>query len=469
MFSFLKRGPAFYKTVITLTLPIVMQNLVTNTLGLVDTFMVGMLGEEAMAAVTLANVPIFVIMLLIFGIQSGSSVLISQYWGRGDTDAINRVIGIGFYIAGGICLAFAAVMFLIPVQFIGLFSNNQSLVALAAQYARIVGFSFLFNSLTEVYIGAQRSMGNPVVGLYILVISMCANTFLNWVFIFGNLGAPRLGVAGAALATLLSRILEFVIMVVYALRTKGFRLNFPILLQPGRFTTARFIHYATPVMFNETMWGLGTAMYTTIMGHMEDSSAILAAYTISGNIEKIFIVVIMGLANAAAILIGREIGAGHSDRVYDIGLTLDALTFGAGAVIGAAMVTATHLVLHPYLFPLFKMSEHSSGIAVMMITVLSVVMPMRAFNTTNVVGVIRGGGDVRTATLIDLCPLWLVAIPFAAVTGLVLKWGIFWVYMGLAAEQIVKAVAGVIRLRSRQWIVDITRAGNGDGDLRQPQ
>lgn len=265
----------------------------------------------------------------------------SQYWGRGDRDAINRVIGIGCYVAGGLSLIFAGVMFLIPVQFIGLFSNNQALVELAAQYARIVGFSYLFNSLTEVYIGAQRSMGNPVVGMCVLAVSMCANTFLNWIFIFGNLGAPKLGVEGAALATLISRMLEFSIMFLYAMRCKSFRLKFSLMLRPGRFILGRFIHYATPVVLNETMWGLGTAMYTTIMGHMEDSSSILAAYTVAGNIEKIFVVVVFGLANASAILIGREIGSGHADRVYDVGLTLNTLTIGAGVVIGGAMMVAT--------------------------------------------------------------------------------------------------------------------------------
>ena len=453
----MRRGPGFYRQVASLAFPIVMQNLITNTLGMVDTFMVGMLGEQSMAAVTLANVPVFVITLLIFGIQSGSSVLMSQYWGRGDTDAINRVIGIGCYLGGGVCLAFALVMFL--VEFIGLFSNNRQLVELASEYARIVGFSYLFNSLTEVYIGAQRSMGNPAVGMYVLAVSMCANTFLNWVFIFGNLGAPKLGVAGAALATLISRMLEFAIMLTYALRCRRFRLDFGSMLRPGREMLGRFVHYSTPVMLNETMWGLGTAMYTTIMGHMEDSQAILAAYTLAGNIEKIFVVTIFGIAASSAILIGREIGAGRSDKVYEMGLALNMLAFLAGFAVGAVMIAATHLALRPYLFPLFHLSEQSAAIAVMMITVVSVVMPVRSFNSANIVGVLRGGGDVRAATLIDLLPLWAVAIPFAAVMGLVLRWGIFWVYMALVAEQIAKSIAGVYRLRSRLWINDITRMG----------
>ena len=459
MLSFLKQEPGFYRMTAALAFPIIMQNLITNALGMVDTFMVGVLGERAMAAVTLANVPVFVVTLLIFGVQSGCSVLMSQYWGRGDTGAINRVIGVGCYIAGSICLLFACVMFFFPVPFIGLFSNNDALVELAAEYARIVGFSYVFNGLTEVYISAQRSMGSPAVGMYVLAVSMCANTFLNWVFIFGNLGAPRLEVAGAALATLLSRVLEFAIILIYALRCRHFRLDFSLLLRPGAAILRKYVRSSTPVMLNETMWGLGTAMYTTIMGHMEDSQSILAAYTLAGNIEKVFIVAITGLAASACILIGREIGAGRAGRVYSMGLALNTMAFLTGLAVGAAMITATHLLLRPYLFPLFHLSPQSSEIAVMMITVVSVIMPVRSFNSANIVGVLRGGGDVRAATLIDLLPLWLVSIPLAALMGLVVKWGIFWVYMALVAEQIAKSIGGVRRLRSRQWINDLTRAG----------
>ena len=196
------------------------------------------------------------------------------------------------------------------------------------------------------------------------------------------------------------------------------------------------------------------------MGHMEDSQSILAAYTLAGNIEKVFIVAITGLAASACILIGREIGAGRSDRVYSMGLALNTMAFFTGLAVGAAMITATHLLLRPYFFPLFHLSDHSSQIAVMMITVVSVIMPVRSFNSANIVGVLRGGGDVRAATLIDLLPLWLVSIPLAALMGgWGLQWGIFWVYMALVAEQIAKFIGGVWRLRSRQWINDLTRAG----------
>ena len=317
----MNRGAAFYRNVVRLALPILLQNLCTTLLGLIDTFMVGALGEAPLAAVLVANIPVFVIQLVIFGLQSGSSVLISQFWGKGDTESINRVIGLGCYVAGAISLAFASVMFFLPEQLMGLLTDNQELVPLAAQYARIVGFSYIFNSLTGVYVGAHRSMENPKLGMIIFGASMLTNAFLNWVFIFGNLGAPALGVVGAAVATLSARVLEFVIMFSYALTNHRFRLKPAVLFRPGRALLAKFLHYSGPVVLNETLWGLGTSLYKVIMGHMEGSTEILAARALAGNIEDLCTVAIFAIGNTTAIIVGREIGAGRREHVYEVGAT----------------------------------------------------------------------------------------------------------------------------------------------------
>lgn len=458
MFSYMKRGPHFYKSVGRLALPIILQNLITNSLGLVDTFMVGSLpGDTPMAAVALANVPIFVILLMVFGLQSGASVLISQFWGKGDTDSINRVVGIGFYLAAAFTAIFALVMLFIPIQFLGLFSNNAEVVAVAAQYARPVGFSFLFNSVTEVYIAAHRSMENPKLGLYILSVSMVSNTFLNWVLIFGKLGAPAMGVTGAAVATLISRILEFVVMVVYALRNKRFRLRPALVLRPGRVLLAKYIRYSTPVVLNETMWGLGTALYPTIMGHMVGSTEILAAFAISGNIEKVCTVAVFAIASTAAIVVGREIGAGRADQVYDIGKALNTMAFLLGLVVGILVILLNLFVFVPFVFPHFGLSAQAQSIATMMLLVTCTFLSLRSFNSTNIVGVLRGGGDVRWATLTDLSPLWLFSLPLAAVCGLVLHAGIFWVYICMSLENVVKFFVGVWRFKSGAWIHDVTK------------
>lgn len=459
MLSYMKRGSAFYRDVGRLAGPIILQNLIASSLGLVDTFMVGSLpGDAPMAAVTLANIPIFVVLLMIFGLQSGASVLISQFWGRGDKETISRVIGIGLYVAGAFTAIFALVMFFFPVQFIGLFSNNKELVLLAAEYARPVGFSYFFNGITQVYTAAHRSMENPKLGLCVLSISMVTNTFLNWVLIFGKLGAPALGVAGAAIATLLSRIIEFVVTMVYAVVNKRFKLRPALMFRPGKAILSKYVRFSTPVLLNETMWGLGTALYPTIMGYMAASPEILAAYGISGNVEKICTVAVFAVAGTAAIIVGREIGMGRShSEVYDIGKALNTLAFGVGLLVGVLMIFATLGLIAPLVYPNFGLSAEAQNIATMMLIVTAAFLSVRSFNSTNIVGVLRGGGDVRAATFIDLAPLWFFALPLTAVVGLVIKADILWVYIALSLENVVKFFIGVRRFRSRAWIHDLTR------------
>ena len=465
MFSYLRQPPGFYKGVAALAAPIVLQNLITNTLAMADTFMVGRLGGVLpMAAVTLANIPIFVIQLFFFGVQSGSAVLISQYWGKQDLRAINRVMGVGAWIVGVVSALFALLLFVAPIPFLSLFGNDPQVVALAAEYGRIVGFSYVFNGFTMVYMGAFRSMENPRLGMYMLAASMSTNTFLNWVLIFGNLGAPAMGVKGAAVATLISRMLEFAIMVVHIAVNRTFRLMPGLLLRPGVEMGRKFILYGGPVVCNETMWGLGTSLFPTIMGHMEGSTEILAAYTMAGSVEKVCTVVAFGLAGTAAVLIGREIGAGRGGGVYPIGLTLNTLALGCGVVLGGLLLAFAHTLGPAAVFPFFKLSGRSASIAAMMLTVQALVMPLRDFNTVNIVGVLRGGGDVQVATLIDLTPLWLVAIPAAFLTGSVLGLPILFVYLSMSLEQVVKCCTGVWRLRSGRWIRDLTRPAYQPGE-----
>lgn len=456
MLSYMNRGKAFYLDVISLALPIILQNLIASSMGFLDTFMVGLLGEGPMAAVTLANIPVFVVQLSTFGLQSGAAVLISQYYGKEDLDSINRVLGIGLYAAGGLTLVFGCVMFFLPVPFMGLFGNDPAVIALAARYARIVAFSFLFSSLTQVYLAAHRSMANPRLGLYVLTIPMVCNTFLNWVFIFGKFGLPAMGVEGAALATLLSCVLEFLIVAVHALVSRAFRLRPALILRPGGEMLRRYIRYAAPVVLNETLWGLGVSLYPTIMGHMDSSQAILAAHGLSGNIVNLAAVMAFGVAGTVAIIIGREIGAGRQDTVYEVGLALDTLAFLMGLATGIIFIAVTFLVFEPCLYPLFDLSPEAGRIATIMLVVTFATLSVRTFNSANVVGVLRGGGDVRMATLIDLTPLWLVAIPLAAFFGLVLRWDILIVQISIAMENVVKFFFGVHRLRSGAWIRDVT-------------
>ena len=457
MLSYMKQKPGFYREVVTLAMPIMLQNLVTTTLAMADTFMVGMLGELPMAAVALANIPLFMVDFFIFGVQSGISVLISQYWGRGDRNAINRVTGVGWILVTSVTLVVAMILLLIPEPFLSLFGSDAAIVAMAAEYGRIAGFSYVLSGVTLIYISLFRSIERPQLGMKILMTSMLCNTFLNWVLIFGNLGAPAMGVKGAAIATLIARMVEWVLMFLHIRFGSYFKVDLRIALMPGRRMVRQFFRYATPVVCNETFWGIGTGLYPTIMGHMAGSQEILVAYTIAGNVNKLCMVAVFGVASTAAIIIGREIGAGRKESVYNIGLAMNTLSFGLGIVTAGILLVFTQWLAPMLIYPLFKLSAGAAAAATTMLLIQAAVAPMRALNTTNVVGVLRGGGDVTAATLIDIGTLWVAALPWAALCGIVFGTGLFWVYLGLAVEQVGKFITGVWRLRSGKWIRDLTR------------
>ena len=458
MLRALRREPGFYRRLWVLALPIVLQNIITTSLGFADTFMVGLLGNAEMAAVTAANVPIFIIQLVIFGFQSGMAVLVSQYWGRGDTDSINRCLGVALYAVTGFSTLLALITFLFPAQVLRLITPNEELVDLAVRYIQIVGFSYIFNGISSIYAGIQRSTEYPKFGMLLFGVSMCVNTFLNFVLIFGHFGAPAMGITGAAVATLTSRVVEFVIAAVFALSSRRLPLRWSCILRPGRAIVRSFLTYSTPVVCNEAMWSIGTSMLTVIMGHMANSQDMLAAYALVGNIDKLSTVVCFGLAGSAAVIVGKEIGQGHSrERVYEVSWTLLLVSMLVGGAVMALLLVLLPTFFRPVLFPLFQLAPGAAEAATYLAVVYAVFMPMRAFDITNITGVLRAGGDARVASLIDIGPLWLAAIPLMALAGLVLDAPTWVVCIAMQAENLLKCPIGLVRFHSRKWINDVTQ------------
>ena len=457
MLSCLNQPRNFYRRLLYLSLPVAAQNIITTSLGFMDTFMVGLLGSDQMAAVTVANVPIFIIQLIVFGLQSGSSILISQYWGKGDRAAINRVLGIGFFVAGGVSAFFALVMFFFPTAVLWLITDNALLVGLATPYIRIVGFSYIFNALSSIYVGMQRSIENPKFGMTVFAVSTVCNTLGNYVLIFGKLGLPVLGIRGAAIATLSSRIIEFVITFAYAARCRTVPLHLSCILRPGADIARSFVRYSTPVLLNETLWGLGNSLYTVILGHMAISGEIIAAYTVAGNIDKLVTASFFGVAAATAVIVGKEIGMGTPrGEVLSIGKALAVVSLGLGVLVGL-METGLYLaILRPYILPLFNLSAVSAGICTLFIYAYSSAAPLHSFTVTVVVGVLRGGGDVRSAMLIDLLPLWIGTLPLLFLIAIVLKVPTVFVCFMMAWEPLLKVPFGVWRLLGAKWIHDVT-------------
>lgn len=459
MRSVLRREPGFYKRLWTLAAPMILQNIITTSLGFADTFMVGLLGNAEMAAVTAANVPVFIIQIVIFGFQSGMAVLVSQYWGRGDTDNINRCMGVALYAVTGFSTLLALTTFFFPAQVLRLITPNQDLVVLGTRYIQLVGFSYIFNGISSIYAGLQRSTEYPKFGMILYGISMCVNTLLNYVLIFGKFGAPALGVTGAAIATLTSRVVEFLIAAVFASRSRRIPLRWSCVLRPGRAILHSFIRYSAPVVGNEAMWSIGTSMLTVIMGHMDNSQDMLAAYALIGNIDRISTVVCFGIAAAAAVIVGKEIGQGHDRmQVYVVSRTLLLVSVLIGCGVMTLLLILLPSFFRPVLFPLFKLTPGAVEAAACLSVIYAVSMPMRSFDVTNITGVLRAGGDARVASLIDVGPLWLAAIPLMALTGLVIHAPTWVVCIAMQAENLLKCPIGLTRFRSKKWINDVTRA-----------
>lgn len=438
-------------------LPMILQNLVTNFMALADSFMVGALGETELAAVTMANSVFYVLSLIIFGIQSGTGVLVAQYYGKGRLDAINRIMGMGYYVSLGLTALIALLAFFFPIQLMQLVTNNPDLWEPGAEYARIVGFSYVCMAFSGVYIAVQRSMENPGLGAILLTVSGALNILLNYMFIFGKWGAPAMGCAGAAVATLLSRVLEVLVVTGCFFRSKRLPVKPGLMLRPGRIIAGDFIKYSLPVVLNEGMWSLAMSLFSIIMGHMPNSTPILAAYTIAGNIDRMAAVALFAAGNAAAVIIGRDIGCGDTKEIYGKGVALNFVCFVTGIISMGILLTIRATLLDGFIFPLMDISAEAGELAKMMLAFIAVVMPLRSLNLCNIVGVFRGGGDVRFGLICDIGPLYCVCLPAAALCGLVFGLGITAVYVCICLDDFCKVFLCLPRLRSGKWINSVTR------------
>ena len=457
MLQALKRDKAFYRYLVSLTAPIALQNLITFSLGLIDTLMVSRLGNDEMAAVTAANVPVFLLISIVFGVQSGVGILISQYWGKKDLTSISRVIGVAAFLGVSLALIVAVVLFAWPVAIMDLLSNKHHLSLLGAPYLRLIGFSYVFNMLSSIYVSAQRSVENAGFGMKLFGMSTVMNTGLNYLLIFGKCGFPALGVEGAALATLLSRVAEFIICLICALRSKLIPLDLRALLRPGWEMLRRFVKYASPVLLNELLWGLGNSLLTVILGHTTVSVEFLAANGVMGNLNRLFLVVCFGLGAATAVMIGKAIGEGQShDELMALARTLSWVTILVGMVLAVIALALVPLLFQPVIFPLFELYDLSAHLATTLAVTGFACIPLHAYSISAVTGILRAGGDVLWSTVLDLAPQWVLALPLTAVLALVLDADPWFVSLAIQAESFLKCPICLWRIRSRKWIHDVT-------------
>lgn len=450
MKSWLFNDRKFYKTMLLLALPIVAQNLILSSLNLVDNIIIGGLNAAAIAAVGLANQYFFLLNLVLFGVCSGSSIFIAQFWGNKDIKNIKRVLGLSLITGVAASAVFTVLGLIFPRQILKLFSNDTEVIKMGSDYLRIIVFSYVLSAVSFSYSFALRSIRQVKTPMYVSAVALGINTFLNYSLIYGMFGLPRLGIRGSAIGTLIARTVEMTLLLFIVYKNKlPIAASFKELFDLPREFVKRFYKVTSPVILNESVWALGVSIYSVVYAHM--GTDVIASTTISSTVERIIWVIFLGLGNACAIMIGNKIGEGKEDEIF-----LYAKRFIVINPLSAAAMGVIVYFISPFFLMAYNISPTVLEYARKNLIVFSIFLACRAFNFTSIVGILRSGGDTTFSLLIDLGGVWLVGVPMAYLGGMVLKLPIYYVYAMVSCEEVFKIVLGLPRILSKRWINNLT-------------
>jgi len=451
----------FLRKTFAITIPVAFQNLLSNLFGLLDTYMITQLGnhDTPVAAVGLASKVTFVFTLLMFGVCSGSGILASQYFGKRDIVGIRRVLRMSLMIGVGCSIFFVIPGVFFPQYVMRIFTPNKDTIALGATFLGIIALSYPLTAVTNSIVAILRSMNYVKLPVLITMLAIVINIVLNIGLIFGNFGLPRMGVAGSALATLIARIFEVLLLliIVYChkagddgvgdfIHKKVVQIDKTPFL--NKIFLKKYFHTASPVIANEFMWGLGVAMYALVYGRMGDEST--AAMMITGTVEQIAMVFFFGICHAAAVILGNELGENKLEKAKEYAKNYMILMFGL-SLIGAVLT----FVLKDWVISIFNVSELVANYIRLSLCLFAAYLPFRMLNALIIVAILRSGGDSKAALFLDVTGVWLIGIPMAVLGGLVFHFPIYIVYGMVMIEEIYKVIFGYIRYRQKKWLKNI--------------
>lgn len=441
----------FYSKVAALVLPIALQNLINVGISSIDVIMLGKVGEKVLSGASLGSQIQFVMSLFLFGVTSGASVLMAQYWGKRDLRAIETVFGIAVKWAVAVSICFTAAALIAPGLLMSLFTNDSEVLAQGMVYLRIVGVSYLFNALTMVYLNSMRNMERVLIASVVYLTSMCTNIVVNAILIFGIGPFPAMGIAGAAIGTVISRMVEFFIVIFYDRRiNEVFHFHMEFLRRKDIGLNQDFRKMSLPVVANELMWGLGMSTMAAIMGHM--GSAATAANSVAQVGRNLATVVAFGVASAASIMIGKSIGEGKKEQAKKNGRRFAVLSVIAG-ILGGLLI----LAVRPVVIDALELTDDARKILSVMLIIMSYYVVAQAYNTTLVVGIFRGGGDTRFGFYFDVIFMWGIAILGGAVAGFIMDASVFVVIFILLSDEVIKVPVATWRYCTYKWLNDVTR------------
>ncbi len=452
------KDKSFYKTLITLAIPISLQNLITFAVNFADNLMIGSLGDNAVSGVYVGNQMQTVVQMFIGGVEGAILILAAQYWGKKDTGSIRKVVSIGVKFALGVGIVASLIAVLFPSVVIGLFTQEAGVIQEGAVYLQIVGFTYLFFCISQVMIASMRSVETAKIGLYISIIALVVNVSLNYILIFGKLGFPAMGVRGAAVATLISRVLEMCVSAGYVFfMDKKLRLGFRDLLRTDRQLLKDFVCYGLPIIGGQVVWSVNMLANTKILGCY--TAGVMAAASITGMLHNLIYVWMNGLSSAVGIITGKTVGAGLYEKMKEYAKTVQMIFLGVGLVSGALV-----LLFRDGFIGLYDVSAEAQAYSYQFINVIAVTIIGTCYQAACLFGLVKSGGDISFVFKNDTIFVFLVVIPSA----LIAMWmgSAPWVVFAcLKCDQILKCFVAVVKINRYNWMKNLTRDNNKKEEL----
>lgn len=444
---------SFYKSLLFVVGPLALQNLISALVNSVDIFMLGSVGQTAIASSSLANQVTFILFMVTTGLSSGLVMLAAQYWGKQDIVSIQTLSGIAFRISASVGLVVAFASFFIPSQIMSFFTDDPNMISVGASYLRAVSFSFLFMSVSQIFHAAFKSVEKVLFVTVLTFVSLGTNVILNGCFLYGWLGFPKMGIVGVGIATSIARFIEMLICIIYGILQKKFGIGLHLVFRRNPLLTKDFFKYSLPAVGNELVWGLAFSMYSVILGRLGED--IVAADSVVNVVRRLGTVLVFGTAYGGAIVLGKYMGAGNLDVAERNSSRLAKVTLATG-IFGAILV----LCLNPVLPMIADLNETASRYRTLLLLINSYSIIGCAVNTGLICGIFRAGGDSKFGFITDAISMWLVSLSLGLLAAFVFKLSPVWVYFVLYLDEFEKMPIVIVHYFRKTWLKNITRDKN---------
>ncbi len=440
----------FLRQTMTLALPIAFQQLMLALSSCADTLMLAGVGQDELSAVSLATQFQFIFSLCLAALTLGMSILIAQYWGAGNTNAVEKVLAFIMVYAGGFSLLFFAATMMLPDTLMSIMTNDATLITIGAQYLRISSVSYLFIGLSQIYLCLMKNVGAATTGMLVSTVGVIVHVALNAVLIYGCLGLPELGIYGAAISTVISRAIELAWSVMVASCHGRPRLRLTMMIRPDMALQKDFWRYSLPVLGNELVWGCGFTMYTVIMGHL--GSDAVAANSITNIVKDLLVCLSLGLGNAGGIMVGNLLGRNAFREAKIMGDRFCKLVALVGVGTGLLIIAVRPLVLQ-----WAGLTPQATHYLSVMLFICAYYAACGCMSNLTIAGIFPAGGDSKFGLVCDAIVMWVIVVPVGLLAAFVFKLPVLAVYALINTDECIKMVPALIHYRKYRWIRNVTR------------